>query len=438
MSYTFLDLAEEVLEKTEMALNQEEIWEKAAELGLHSKCSTSGKTPWRSIGAQIYVNMRKPDSIFQKVSKKPVRFGLKRIAYDLSSIDRISAVPMNSEKFSERDLHPLLTTYVYGDMHFRCYAKTIYHETSKKKGKGINRWIHPDIVGVYFPFDDFKDSTINVLNSLCCSAIKLFSFEMKISINASNLREYFFQAVSNSSWANEGYLVALKYDNLTEMLDEMRRLNNAFGIGFIALNAENVEQSEIIFPAEYRENIDWEMVNRLVEDNPDFKTYIDNIYYSMQVQKVVNERDYDEIYESDKMSSYIKDNHINNYKMGCCECNVHLQQPIFLLSKQYTAQLFHTLRNHIGAGSFMLGPVAVAVQHADGAQSGFLCTDYVMPAVTDHNASAAVGYASQLKCIFNDLVFVGAGAVQLCAGKAAEIITQGKIVEDLLSKHSRL
>jgi uncharacterized protein len=34
----------------------------------------------------------------------------------------------------------------------------------------------------------------------------------------SNLREVFFQAVSNSSWANEGYLEAAEIDTANEKL----------------------------------------------------------------------------------------------------------------------------------------------------------------------------------------------------------------------------
>lgn len=63
-----------------------------------------------------------------------------------------------SEKgsFIERDLHPLLVKFLYSNPHFKCYAKTIYHETSTKKTKGYNQWLHPDIVGIYFPFKDYQ------------------------------------------------------------------------------------------------------------------------------------------------------------------------------------------------------------------------------------------------------------------------------------------
>ena len=59
-------------------------------------------------------------------------------------------------------------------------------------------------------------------------------------------------------------------------MDEMRRLNNAVGIGFIKLNSDNIEESNILVSANTRNSIDWETVNRLVEENPDFKNFIDS------------------------------------------------------------------------------------------------------------------------------------------------------------------
>ena len=126
---------------------------------------------------------------------------------------------------------------------------------------------------------------------------------MKINIDMSHLREYFFQAVSNSSWANEGYLVALKYSDDSEFRDEMRRLNNAFGIGFIKLNAEDVAQSEILLPAKENKSNDWEMIDRLVEENPDLKTFIDWITEDYQVKKVKS--DYDEVFSPEEMQNYV-------------------------------------------------------------------------------------------------------------------------------------
>lgn len=306
MNYTFLKLAEETLKAAKTPLTSEEIWKKSAEYGLQEKCASTGLTPWRSIGAQIYVDMKKNENtIFYKANCKPIRFGLKNITNSISPSSNSSG---NEHKFYERDLHKLLSAYVFSEQHFCCYTKTIYHEKSGKKKKGQSKWLHPDIVGVYFPFEDYHNSTVSIIETFSDSAIKLFSFEMKIKITLADLREYYFQAVSNSSWAHEGYLAALEYENSENLLDEMRKLSSAFGIGFIKLNAENIEQSEIIVSAKTKDKIDWEMVNRLAEDNQDFKGFIDSIVEDNRLKKVKSK--YDDVLDSDALKKYIKEKHI--------------------------------------------------------------------------------------------------------------------------------
>lgn len=307
--YNLKSLAKDTLQKAQIPLTVEEIWSKAIEFGFHKKLNTAGKTPWRTIGAQIYVDIRdNENSVFVQTQKHPVKFTLK----DITPIVNQPAIELKKKTeapFKERELHPLLSTYVSGDSHFKCYTKTIFHEKSSNEKKGQNKWLHPDIVGVYFPFDDYNEKTRDtIIETFRENAIKLYSFEMKINIDMTHLREYFFQAVSNSSWANEGYLVALKYDTDSELIDEMRRLNNAFGIGFIQLNAENVEQSEILLPARFSSALDWEMINRLIEENPDFSYFIDCINEDNQLGKVKSK--YDPVFDSDKMQEYVKSHHI--------------------------------------------------------------------------------------------------------------------------------
>lgn len=89
----------------------------------------------------------------------------------------------------------------------------------------------------------------------------MFSFELKVKLTFTNLREYYFQAVSNSSWANEGYLVVLEIENDPLLNDELRRLNNSFGIGIIVLNPSEIEESEILFPAREKEFVEWDTVD---------------------------------------------------------------------------------------------------------------------------------------------------------------------------------
>lgn len=275
MKYSFLDLSKEVLEKSEKPLTVHEIWQIAEEMELINKVGTSGKTPEKTLSARLYVDIRDNDkSVFYQSSKRPAKFYLKEKKDNIKDTDK-TVIKVDKTTFSERDLHILLSSFVQIDSHFKCQTKTIYHEKSSKVVKGRNQWLHPDMVGVYYPFVDYSKQVLNLFSVVGENPYKMFSFELKKEINYSNLREYYFQAVSNSSWAHEGYLVALKVEE--ELYEELRRLNNAFGIGIIRLNPVNISQSEILFTSKERNKLDWETIERLVEENKDFRTFIADV-----------------------------------------------------------------------------------------------------------------------------------------------------------------
>ncbi len=175
-------------------------------------------------------------------------------------------------------------------------------------------WLHPDIVGVYFPYKDYEPETTSLIDTFRESNLKIYSFEIKKRVSFSNVREYYFQAVSNSSWANEGYLVSIEFENSTELLEELLRLNNAFGIGVIKLNIEKIEQSEILIPSKINENFDWETVDRLVEINNDFKSFVVNINDIVKTEsKLIYSEVFDKIKTEQEIMKYIKDKHINSH-----------------------------------------------------------------------------------------------------------------------------
>ena len=62
------------------------------------------------------------------------------------------------------------------------YKKTIYHEKSNKDHKGKNKWLHPDIIGVYFPYEDYNANTIDFIDTFRENNLKVFSFEMKVRL----------------------------------------------------------------------------------------------------------------------------------------------------------------------------------------------------------------------------------------------------------------
>lgn len=85
MAYSFLDLAEEVLKSVPNPMTYQQVWDSARKAGLNSKVKTKGKTPWHTMGAQLYVDVRdNPDSRFVKVGKRPARFFLKKRQDELS------------------------------------------------------------------------------------------------------------------------------------------------------------------------------------------------------------------------------------------------------------------------------------------------------------------------------------------------------------------
>lgn len=131
---------------------------------------------------------------------------------------------------------------------------------------------------------------------------------MKKHLDYSNLRQCFFQAVSNSSWANEGYLVCLKIDEDPNFRNELQRLSNAFGIGIIKLNAGSISESDIVCTARFNENIDWDTLDRLSEDNPDFKKFISDLTEDISLGKVKST--YDEVIPDEKFENYLREKKI--------------------------------------------------------------------------------------------------------------------------------
>lgn len=139
---------------------------------------------------------------------------------------------------------------------------------------------------------------------------KLFSFELKKELSLSILKKSYFQAVSNSTWANEGYLVVknISEKDKEDILDELRRLNQSFGIGVIKLESE-ISNSKILLPAKERE-IDIPTLNMLIEQNPkNFEPFIEKI--NKQIEKGLDtavdmENFFDEVLDDEAMQEHIE------------------------------------------------------------------------------------------------------------------------------------
>ena len=184
---SYKELTLEILKQSDRPLSVNEIWQKALEQGLDKKLSSIGQTPTQTIWNRLLT-----DKInFLKTSIKPTTFWLKERENELLKLDNkneITNEKQEKNKFHERDLHPLLVKFLYENLDFNLNCKTIYHEQSKKGKGGEDKWNYPDIVGVYFPYDDYEKETITLLENIKQNSYKLFSFELKIALNFSNLK----------------------------------------------------------------------------------------------------------------------------------------------------------------------------------------------------------------------------------------------------------
>lgn len=93
-----------------------------------------------------------------------------------------------------------------------------------------------------------------------------------------------------------------------KVLDELKRLNQSFGIGVIKLEFE-VSNSKILLPAKERE-IDIPTLNMLIEQSPkNFEPFMENI--NTQIEKgldtPIEMKSFDKVFNDEEMQKYIKD-----------------------------------------------------------------------------------------------------------------------------------
>ncbi len=103
----------------------------------------------------------------------------------------------------------------------------------------------------------------------------------------------------------------IKIKDKDEVLDELKRLNQSFGIGVIKLESE-ISNSKILLEARERE-IDIPTLNMLVKQSlKDFKPFMKEI--NRQIEKGFDAQinpeedfDFDEAFNDEKMQKYIKE-----------------------------------------------------------------------------------------------------------------------------------
>ncbi len=279
----------------------------------------SGLTLDATISAQLGDFIRKNDTRIGRIKEgRSYYYYLTKNEVQNETVEikeKVEIKRNNKADFSERDLHPLFVSYLKSK---GIYAKTILHEESKNSKDETQKWAHPDIIGVKFA--KFKsEASIRLLKTFeKKDSCEIISYELKKEINSdTELKKCYFQAVSNSSWANRGYLVAFEIgDHLKE---EMERLNKAFGIGVIKLHA-NPFESQILFQSSFRD-LDYQTIDKLCHINTKYKEFIEQI-----ITLNTDEKHLDLLFnEFNKKCDqfYEKDEEITKY---CREKNISFEQ----------------------------------------------------------------------------------------------------------------
>lgn len=283
------------------------------------------KTPASTVSSMLGHFIRHGDSRVKRISGKGGTYFYYLAKYEHEiGLDTFTKMQPEEKSlsayktFHERDLHILLSSYLKSN---ETFSKTIFHEQSKTSKDNHQKWIHPDMIGIKFLNLKTIPSNLFLKAVNRSDTFKLTSYEIKKEItNDYDLKKYFFQAVSNSSWANYGYLVAFEISDSLE--EEMERLNQSFGIGIINLKA-NPFETKVLFPSKYRD-LDFKTIDKLCHINVDFRRFIEQVEKLLSAEEKyahLTRRELEEL--CDKYFGSDSDSQIERY---CQEKNIPIEK----------------------------------------------------------------------------------------------------------------
>lgn len=185
-----------------------------------------------------------------------------------------------TESQYEKDLYPMVAKYLWEMKSRKLYPMRIDEKkAANTNGKEGNKFLYPDLVALedLMPSNVWKENVR--LGAIASGApqSKIWSFEVKYEINSiSDARKSYLQAITNSAWANYGYLVATKIS--TTAFDELKLFHELHGIGVLLLDTGNPENDTVIkLSARERESVDWPMCNRIACQNKDFEQFLGKV-----------------------------------------------------------------------------------------------------------------------------------------------------------------
>jgi hypothetical protein len=206
----------------------------------------------------------------------------------VSSIEPVTTLPLDddvTEEWSEHALYGPLQSYLWEGL--GVLSKRIREGTSSnKRGRHGNKWLHPDIVGLLAPGHEWSELVRQCAMALPARKAQLVAIEVKRQLTTSTLREAFFQAVSNSLWANKAYLAAVEVKG-EDTFNELSMLCSLHGIGYLKIDPNTYSNSQILIPARDRDEVDWASANRIATENKDFREYLKSVLNYLQTGQLM-------------------------------------------------------------------------------------------------------------------------------------------------------
>lgn len=207
------------------------------------------------------------------------------------------------EKF--RSIFMLHNEYLYNYSTMK-----IEHNKSTKREKGLNKWKFPDVILVKWEVGEIMEDQeyrlssplLEVRKSLGEQPLKLYSNELKTEVKASNLREAFFQCVSNSKWAHSAQLIIASEITDSTIESELSRLGRSYEVTIISYGMDlddldklppaseilkmdqqkfeekigpKIENMKIISMGKERDSLDWDHLRDMQMQSNEFEKLIE-------------------------------------------------------------------------------------------------------------------------------------------------------------------
>ena len=147
------------------------------------------------ISGEIIVNfpkIQKRDSGFKTTEGRPRKFYWTELSDEAEAEQSADHTVNNTGQPSRResDLYPLLSQYLRSELGI--YSKRIDERRSENiRGRKGNRWLYPDVVGMEDLSEDWHEQLKAVVKEYGDRRTTLWSFEVKMVLNSSNIREAF-------------------------------------------------------------------------------------------------------------------------------------------------------------------------------------------------------------------------------------------------------